>query len=604
MTNLSVKKILVIDDEEALRSNIKKLLVIMGFAVDSAENGEEGYELIHNNSYDLVICDVKMPVMDGKELLKKVRANESKKFVQFIFLTSNIDLDEIRSGMLLGADDYVTKPFDNKDLLLTIKKRFERAGDFNTFYKEKFEKQLKYLENIAYTNVSTKLPNEIVLNQHIDLMKQNKTSFAVFYLEIEGLDEIISFLSKGSYNNVVDEIIKNIKAVLTPDEELYFLHDSYFCIVLKSGCITEGGEFLQSKIDFYKSGINHIVNSGGVEFTFHTSGGIFLYNESISFDSEDIIRNARIAMMFSKKTGGDCFTTYSEFVKERYNKVSIDSIKKKLSLQKSDLTAENYTEDNFEIKVFFLYPQSIIQTLLIKEIIRNEYSAYILNDHKTAVSILQKYPNSILFINIDAIMSESGWEEYITEIKKNPELSTVRIGVLTHKDNEASAEKFLMQIMIESGYIKLKIGFEESLKVILAVLEANEARGKRKFIRVCVDQRQQTYAEIKFNSIYYKAKIKDISSVALTLYFEDNQIVPDSNAFESMILLLAGIHIRIKGKLAGTRIGNADDKLFVITYTATDEEIEKIRNYIYRSRQEIIDIDVKNFLSPPEPLVG
>lgn len=146
MINVLYKKILVVDDEEELRKNITRMLKILGFITDQASNGEDAYKKILENDYDLVISDIKMPVMDGYTLLDKIRKNEDKRNVQFIFLTSNINTGDIRSGMILGADDYITKPFENEQLALSIKKRLERAGELSEFYKKKFSTVIK--ENV------------------------------------------------------------------------------------------------------------------------------------------------------------------------------------------------------------------------------------------------------------------------------------------------------------------------------------------------------------------------------------------------------------------------------------------------------------------------
>ena len=131
------KKILIVEDEDELRKNIARLVKILGFIPD------EAYTKIVENEYDLVISDIKMPVMDGYNLLLKVRNNEMKKHIQFIFLTSTIELNDIRKAMILGADDYVTKPFDNQELAKTIRARLERAGELSEFYRNKFQSVIK-----------------------------------------------------------------------------------------------------------------------------------------------------------------------------------------------------------------------------------------------------------------------------------------------------------------------------------------------------------------------------------------------------------------------------------------------------------------------------
>lgn len=597
MINFVSKKILVVDDEDDLRINISKLLSIMGFEVDTAENGAVAYELICAKKYDLIISDVKMPVMDGNELLEKVRANEENKFEQFIFLTSNIDLKDIRTGMLLGADDYVTKPFDNKELIQTVKRRLERAGELDEFYKKKFEDMILNLEGLAYYDPVTRLHNQTSLKEELVKLSDRKTPFALFYIEIDGIQEITSFLSTEGYNKLNQMLITSLKSVISPEERIYHMDDSCFCIIFKSSELEAGNELLNSKIDLYKNAAAKPIVSDGIEFLFHSSGGVVICSEfEGKFDPDEILRNARMALSFSKKSGGSLFTVYSTFLRERYNRLSFEFIKKNKSIQKHDEVFDSPMTDNYETKVFFLYPHSIIQTRLVKKIVENEYSAYVLNNHETVKPLLMRYTNSILFINIDSVLPEKDWEMYIRDLKETAELSGVRIGVLTSYSQDDKAEKYLMQIMIECGFIKLKTGFEDSLRVILTVLEANEAKGKRKYVRVTADSKPTTYAEFKMDNQYYRAKIHDISSAAMTISFDVNVYIADTMVFEHIQLLLSGVPVIAKGRIYGSRVIDGK-KVYVITFNLEKDEQEKIQNYIFRTRQDYIDKEIADIMN-------
>ena len=593
MDNFVSKRILVVDDEEELRDNIGKLLSIMGFVVDKAEDGEKAFNLICSNDYDLIISDVKMPVMDGNELLEKVRLHPDKKFAQFIFLTSNIELTDIRSGMLLGADDYVTKPFDNKVLIQTVKKRLERSGSLNEYYKNKFESVLKGLEDRAYYQQSTRLPNNIAFNDKVNGYIKSNIHFGFFYICIDGVEEITSFLSLASYNNLINTIAKELTNVLSPDEEVYYLDDIAFGIIFKSDQLISGSELLNSRIDFYKSAIRQPVKSGDIEFLFDSSAGIFVAHEFPDYlNAEEILRDARIALLFSRKASGGVYTVYSDFIRRKFSELSMDFIKKHKSVQKKQESFEDSLHDNFETKIFFLYPQSIIQSQLIQKITYNEYSAYVVNDHTIVEALLKRYSNSILFVNIDAILKPEQWEEYIADLKNNSELEGVRIGVLTHRIDDANAERYLMQIMIDCGFIQLKTGFDESFRVILKVLEANEAKGKRKYIRLKVESKVNTFAEFKINERYFKAVIHDISSVAMTVSFEDQNISLEQSEIDYIMLHLSGVSIHLKGKLIGSRV--IDPKiLYVISFVTNNEERDKVKNYIYRKKQEYLDNEIR-----------
>ena len=104
-------------------------------------------------------------------------------------------------------------------------------------------------------------------------------------------------------------------------------------------------------------------------------------------------------------------------------------------------------------KVFLLYPHSVIQDDLIYTLVQSEYEVYRLKDHNRALRILEKFPDSILFINIDERLDESEWEEYIRGIARNPALDSIRIGILSYNNNEELKKKYLMDIGITCGFI-------------------------------------------------------------------------------------------------------------------------------------------------------
>ena len=121
-----MKKILIIEDEEVLRQNLKEILTLEGFQVMVASNGIDGLELFQTLNPDLILCDIKMPRMDGYEVLQAIRNLPGGLTTSFIFLSAKVEHDDIRSGMNLGADDYLLKPVNRKDLLNAINRRLEK----------------------------------------------------------------------------------------------------------------------------------------------------------------------------------------------------------------------------------------------------------------------------------------------------------------------------------------------------------------------------------------------------------------------------------------------------------------------------------------------
>lgn len=123
---MSTKRILVIEDEPEMLRNMLTILKMEGYKTLSAENGKIGLEIANRERPDMILCDVMMPELDGYGVLEALRASEETMAIPFLFLTARAEKQDLRTGMNLGADDYLTKPVDADDLLAAIQTRFTR----------------------------------------------------------------------------------------------------------------------------------------------------------------------------------------------------------------------------------------------------------------------------------------------------------------------------------------------------------------------------------------------------------------------------------------------------------------------------------------------
>jgi len=124
-----MKKILVIEDEPEMRRNLATILRLERYQPVAAENGRLGVELAAKEQPDLILCDVMMPELDGYGVLQALRQDPHLALIPFIFLTAKGEKQDLRSGMNLGADDYLTKPVAKADLLRAIAARLRRSEE-------------------------------------------------------------------------------------------------------------------------------------------------------------------------------------------------------------------------------------------------------------------------------------------------------------------------------------------------------------------------------------------------------------------------------------------------------------------------------------------
>ena len=138
-----MKKILVVDDDNILRTVLKHYLEKQGYQVEEVSCGSDGLSAFEQYQPDLVVSDVSMPEMDGLEFCRNLRSQPEGKLVPFIFLSGRDDLEDKIKGHSMGADDYLTKPFEMRELLAKIESQLERANRIHGEIMRLIENQLK-----------------------------------------------------------------------------------------------------------------------------------------------------------------------------------------------------------------------------------------------------------------------------------------------------------------------------------------------------------------------------------------------------------------------------------------------------------------------------
>jgi len=181
-----MKKLLIIDDHDDIRENVAEILTLANYQVYTAENGNKGVEKALKEKPDLIICDITMPEMDGYGVLEQLRKNDETAFTPFIFLSARTEKSDLRKGMNMGADDYLTKPFDDTELLTAVEARLKKYDVLRTRYapgEKGSDELLKNLYNSGFLDITLNKYDVEILPKKQTLYKEGKRPRYLYYLQ-------------------------------------------------------------------------------------------------------------------------------------------------------------------------------------------------------------------------------------------------------------------------------------------------------------------------------------------------------------------------------------------------------------------------------------
>lgn len=224
--------ILVIEDEAAVRASLVELLRSRGFEVDAAADGLQGVSLAREYLPDLIICDVMMPGLDGYDVLTTLRATPATASIPFIFLTGRTDRADMRRGMNSGADDYLTKPCTQAEVLDAIASRLQRRLAFVQPYLA--ELQQAAARQLYYDGL-TNLPNRLLLRAQFDQMvaqAQTDTWLPIVSLNLDRFTRIPATLGRAVGDAMLQAVAARLQAALPPHSTIARLQADQFAFIL------------------------------------------------------------------------------------------------------------------------------------------------------------------------------------------------------------------------------------------------------------------------------------------------------------------------------------------------------------------------------------
>lgn len=193
-----MKKILLVEDDSTLRENIAELLDLSGFLVFDAANGKIAIETAKRENPDLILCDIMMPEVDGYGVLEALSVNEETRHIPFIFISAKTERQDVRKGMDMGADDYLTKPFEEEELISAINSRLEKAKLMG--------------EAFSFRSKAAKKKNEI---RSLNELK----NFFDDYGNIEYFGKEETIYNEGNHSNTIYLILKGVVKCYKLDEQ-------------------------------------------------------------------------------------------------------------------------------------------------------------------------------------------------------------------------------------------------------------------------------------------------------------------------------------------------------------------------------------------------
>ena len=256
-------------------------------------------------------------------------------------------------------------------------------------------------------------------------------------------------------------------------------------------------------------------------------------------------------------------------------------------------TSTNDSGNDAGKKVFFVAPNSVVQKEMMADLVQQEYEVHLVPDVTKAKKLFAKYPDCIAFLNIDDGLSEKDWEAFISDVQSDPALKLVRLGILTYNSDPELAKRYLMEHRVPCGFVKLSLKRGESTAIILKVLEANEARGRRRYLRIpCRENTRLNFVDM---TTMIEGRVVDISSVGMACVLDPDKAWPKHSVLESIQLKLNASVCMVTGIIMGSRRIDRGDNLYVILFDpkTPQPQRDKIRTYIQWSLQASVDDDLR-----------
>jgi hypothetical protein len=250
--------------------------------------------------------------------------------------------------------------------------------------------------------------------------------------------------------------------------------------------------------------------------------------------------------------------------------------------------------DNFRgKKVFFLYPSAIIKNAIIQELIQQEYEIYTIKDHDAMGRGLKRYPDSVVFVNINEGLDAAGWEKWVRSILRSEETSQTHIGILTNTNDDALRGKYVSEIGVQCGFTVVKSDVSTALRQIQEGLRTADAKGRRKYLRAGKDIGASI--NLPLNNAFINGQVRDISAVGFSCVLDENPSLAKNALFQNIQLKIQSRILKVEGIVYGSRDEADGGHCYVILFTqrVDSDTRARIRDGIQQYLQARMEEELK-----------
>ncbi len=335
--------ILIIEDEPQIRKNIEQILNLAGFSTITAEDGCQGLQMAEEHRPDMIICDVMMPHLDGYGLIKILRQQPATAEIPFIFLTAKTEHSNVREGMGLGADDYLTKPFQVDELLQVVSTQLEKRQKIIQRYKGQIEEMKAQMHYLVRHDSVTDLSNQFFLEEYfhqIRLQADNQGQLLpLLLIDIDILYHTKSFLEASVRHLLLKSVAERLNQLNSQNQIIKFI--AYF------------------KIDQLVLLLNPVTNNKvAAEISEQILDSL---SQPLSFNNQEISVQTKISIVF-----------YPE-----------DALQLSQLLNYAEVTLEHHKQDNTIAYHFYnqeirniVFKKSILEADFLQAINNNQFEVY------------------------------------------------------------------------------------------------------------------------------------------------------------------------------------------------------------------------------------